>query len=87
MDARYAGALKAFLSHHPEEQPIDPGAPDPLRDRPADRAEPVARVARGPQPTARDLLPLILAQMPLQPTYRLRPRTPVSPGRPVMNGR
>ncbi len=79
MDARHAAALRQFISHNPRETPIDPGAPDPLRDRAPDRS-PALRtpVSRGPQPEGLDLLPLIFAQLPLQPTYRLR-RHPAPP--------
>jgi len=80
MDARYAGALRAFLSHTPSEMPIDPGARDPLRERGPDAAPDLTpRVPTAAAPTGDTgsaLLPLILAQLPLQPTYRLRRRPP-----------
>lgn len=75
MDARYAGALKAFLSHHPAEQPITPGAPDPLRDRMPERTilprrgQPPGAGRSGP--AGSELLPLILAQLPMEKSYRV----------------
>lgn len=92
MDSRYAGALKAFISHHPSEAPIDPGAPDPLRDRPADRSPLVSRrppptAAPGGAPTGAALLPLIYAQLPLAPTYRWRRPHPEPMRGHRMNGR
>jgi hypothetical protein len=79
MDARYAGALRAFLSHHPEEQPIDPAAPDPLRTRgPEAKPDTARRVmphgAGTSGPAGTELLPLIFAQLTLEPSYRLRRR-------------
>jgi hypothetical protein len=77
MDANYMGALKAFLSHNPSEMPIDPGAPDPLRDRSTSavtdtrRAKPPGAGSTGPAGT--ELLPLILAQLPLERSYRVKP--------------
>lgn len=78
MDARYAGALKAFLSHNPAEQPINPGAPDPLRDRMPERST-VARPRRAQPPGAgtsgpagTELLPLIYAQMAMEKSHRVR---------------
>ena len=79
MDARYAGALRAFISHQPSDAPIDPGAPDPLRERGPEAApdlRPRVRAAAPTGETGAALLPLILAQLPLQPTYRLRRRPP-----------
>lgn len=90
MDSRYAGALRAFISHNPSEAPIDPAAPDPLRDRGNDATpemKPRVRQAAAGQSTGAELLPLIFAQLPMQPTYRLRPRAPSSPMRPPMSGR
>jgi hypothetical protein len=78
VDARYAGALKAFLSHNPDEQPISPGAPDPLRDRMPERTTLTPRRAKPPGagssgPDGTELLPLILAQLPMEKSYRIRP--------------
>lgn len=90
MDSRYAGALKAFISHNPSESPIDPGAPDPLRKRGPEAAPtktPQVQAAGGALPQGADLLPLILAQLPLAPSYRLRPRMNSRPMRPPMSGR
>lgn len=81
MDPAYAGALKAFLSHQPQEaMPMD-GGPDPLKAR-APSAAPEVRRRQNPAPSdahAAQLLPLILAQLPLEPTYRLTPRAPGGP--------
>lgn len=75
MDARYMAALKAFLSGHPAESPVDPMAPDPLRQRGGDRLDLARRVrppgAGGSGPSGTELLPLILAQLPLERRYRL----------------
>ena len=75
MDARYMGALKAFLSHNPQTLPIDPGAPDPLRTRGPDAPAPARRVlppgASRSGPAGTELLPLILAQLPLETSYRV----------------
>lgn len=71
------GALKAFLSHNPSEMPIDPGAPDPLRDRMPERTSVPRRAqppgAGGSGPDGTELLPLILAQLPMEKSYRVRP--------------
>lgn len=77
MDARYAGALKAFLSHNPDEQPINPGAPDPLRDRMPDQTPVLPRRAMPPGAgrsgsDGTELLPLILAQLHGEKSYRVR---------------
>ncbi len=76
MDAQYMGSLKAFLSHNPDEMPINPGAPDPLRDRAPEksldsrRVKPPGASRSGPDGT--ELLPLIFAQLPLEKSYRVR---------------
>ncbi len=74
MDQHAMAALKAFLSHNPNESPLDASAPDPLktRGRP-DRPDLARRLApaHGDAPMGLDLLPLILAQLPLEKSYRV----------------
>jgi hypothetical protein len=83
MDPRYAHQLTAFISQRPNEAPIDPAAPDPLRTRPPELSPTRRPMRTAAPPDGLALLPLILAQLPLQPTYRLR-RVPRGP---QMNGR
>lgn len=83
MTPQYAGALRAFLSHHPQDAMPLGEAPDPLKVRgpsaaPETRRPMIRSAGAGADPAA--LLPLIFAQLPLEPTYRLR--SPSAPGGP-----
>lgn len=74
MDAGHAAALRAFISHHPSAAPIDPAAPDPLKNRTPERPLAPRPLPKSAATNGEDLLPLILAQLPLQRTYRWRPQ-------------
>lgn len=75
MDQHAMAALKAFLSQNPSESPLDASASDPLKtrgrpDRP-DLARRLRPAGSGEGPMGLELLPLILAQLPLEKSYRV----------------